>query len=72
MSARRDNRKRHHAVGSKVRVVFGVNEVVATVVEDRGPVGVGGRLLLRVRLDIPGAGEPIELEIPAEDVKAAA
>jgi hypothetical protein len=42
------------------------------VVEDRGPVGIGGRFLLRVRLDIPGTSEPIELEIPATDVKVAA
>jgi hypothetical protein len=61
-----------HPVGSKVTLIFGLDEVTATVIEDRGNIGVGGRRLIRVRLDIPDTSEPIELEIPAEDVKTAA
>jgi len=60
------------AVGSKVTLIFGLDEVRGTVIEDRGNIGVGGRRLLRVRLDIPDASEPIELEVPADDVKTAA
>lgn len=59
-------------VGSKVRLVFGVHEVTATVIEDRGNLGVGGRRLLRIRLDIPDTSEPIELEMPADELKAVA
>lgn len=56
------------SVGSRVKFVFGVDEVTATVIEDRGPVGYRGRRLLRVRLDITEVAEPIELEIPEADV----
>jgi hypothetical protein len=72
MTVRSHAQKQHPSVGSRVKVVFGGSEVGATVVEDRGPVGIGGRVLLRVRLDIPDTSEPIELEIPAADVKVAA
>ena len=60
------------AVGSKVKFVFGLGEVIGTVIEDRGDLGVGGRRLLRVRFEIEGAGEPFETEIPADNVKVAA
>lgn len=60
------------AVGSKVRFVFGLGEVVGTVIEDRGDLGVGGRRLLRVRFELEGAAEPFETEIEAEAVRVAA
>lgn len=59
-------------VGSRVKLMFAGREVFATVVEDRGPVGLNGRWLLRVRLEFQGTSEPIELEVPAVDVKLAA
>ena len=59
-------------VGSRVRFKFGLSEVVGTVIEDRGPVGIGGRFLLRVRLDLADTAEPIDLEVPVDDVKVAA
>jgi hypothetical protein len=49
-------------VGSKVRLRFGGRQVVGTVVEDRGPIGVGGRRLVRVRLEVDG--QQIEFELP--------
>jgi hypothetical protein len=52
--------------------MFAGREVVATVIEDRGPVGMKGRRLLRVRLDVGDTSEPLEIEIPAADVKSAA
>lgn len=55
-------------VGSRVKLVFGVEEVTATVIEDRGNVGHQGRRLLRVQLDFEGVAEPIELEIPEAEV----
>ena len=64
--------RRSARVGSRVKLMFAGREVVATVIEDRGPVGMKGRRLLRVRLDLEDTSEPIELEIPAVDVKSAA
>ena len=58
-------------VGSHVRLAWGVGKVVATVVEDRGHIGVGGRRLIRVRIDQP-MSEPVELEMPAEELEPAA
>lgn len=60
------------SVGSRVKFVFGVDEVTATVIEDRGNVGYNGRRLLRVRLDMDDVAEPIELEIPEADVSPVA
>lgn len=56
------------AVGSDVAFAFGGRRVVAKVIEDRGHLGVGGRRLLRVRVDGSGGADPIVLEIPAEQV----
>ncbi|HZU81871.1 MAG TPA: hypothetical protein VE987_03095 [Polyangiaceae bacterium] len=45
---------------------------MATVIEDRGNIGVGGRRLLRVRVELTGGAEPLEFEVPAADVRVAA
>lgn len=63
--------KPQFTLGSRVTLEFGGREVSGTVIEDRGQIGVGGRQLLRVQIDIEGSSEPIELEIPAADVKLA-
>jgi hypothetical protein len=47
---------------------FGVADVVATVTEHRGPLGVGGKELLRVIFQFEGANEPIETEVPVDEV----
>ena len=70
MPARRAKRKVPE-LGSRVKLKFGVEEVTATVIEDRGDLAVGGGPLLRVALDIPDDRDPIELEIPADNVKPA-
>jgi hypothetical protein len=72
MSTRVTKRGGAPSVGSRVKFVFGLDEVTATVIEDRGNIGIGGRRLLRVRVDISDTSEPIELEIPVDDVKVAA
>ena len=59
------------AVGALVKFKFGGHDVQATVIEDRGPVGANGRRILRVRLELAGT-DPIEFEVPAEDVQLAA
>ena len=53
-------------VGSKVSLTFGVSQATGVVIEDRGNLGVGGRRLWRVRLDMGLTSEPIELEARAE------
>lgn len=58
-------------VGSRVTLDFGGREVEGVVIEDRGPLGVGGRRLLRVRLEARDVAEPIELELPKSKLKAA-
>ena len=68
------HRARHKAnlgVGTLVKFMFGGQEVQATVVEDRGHVGAGGRHILRVRLEV-AASDPIEFEVRADDVHVAA
>lgn len=59
-------------VGTRVRFVFGLGEVMGTVIEDRGDLGVNGSRLLRVRFEIDGVSDPLETEIPAAQVKVAA
>ncbi len=59
------------SVGSRVKYDFGVIEVTATVIEDRGNIGMGGRRLLRVRFDdFPDTSEPYEIEAPESELTA--
>jgi hypothetical protein len=53
-------------VGALVKMRFGTTDVVATVLEDRGPLGVGGRRIVRVQFFLEAAEEPIDTEVPAE------
>jgi len=59
-------------VGSLVKMRFGADNVVATVIEDRGPLGVGGRHLVRVRFHLEAVEEPVETEVPAEELSLVA
>jgi hypothetical protein len=47
---------------------FGTEDVVATVTEHRGPLGVGGRELVRVRFFFTDTEEPIETEVPVDEL----
>ncbi len=58
-------------VGDRVMFHMVSTDVVGTVVEDRGPIGVGGRRLLRLRLDPKYVGFGQELEMPAEELRPA-
>lgn len=59
-------------VGSRVSLRFGLRSVRGTIIEDRGPLGVGGRRLWRVRLEISDVAEPIEIEVPESELRVAA
>jgi len=56
------------AVGSKVRMRFGSSDVEAIVLEHRGPLGVGGQEILRVRFQYEDANEPIDTEVAVDEV----
>ena len=55
-------------VGSRVRMRFGTADVIATVTEHRGPLGVAGRELIRVRFYFSDTEDPIETEVPVDEV----
>ena len=55
-------------VGSEVRWLVGTFEVKGTVIEDRGNLGVGGRRIVRIRYEIEGVDEPLETEMPVDDL----
>jgi hypothetical protein len=63
-----NGRRRKIKVGARVEVLFGAQRVPALVIEDRGGIGVGGRRLLRVRVEVDDLGNVVEFDYPAEDV----
>jgi hypothetical protein len=70
-TARRHPSASRFAVGDRVRIRFGERWVTARVIE-RGPIGVGGRDLLRIRVDDPGLpDDDREFELSATDVEEA-
>lgn len=56
-------------VGDRVYVPFGTGWAPATVIEDRGNLGVGGRRLLRVQQIVPADEEMEPYEVPEEHVR---
>jgi hypothetical protein len=54
--------------GDRVRLLWGVTPVEGIVIEDRGNLGVGGRRLYRVWVQLDDITEPMETEEPAEDL----
>ncbi len=58
-------------VGDRVKLRFGRRDVTGTVIEDRGRIGVNGRRLLRVKVELEPSLEPMELEVPATELARA-
>lgn len=58
-------------VGDQVTLKRGTRLVKATIIEDRGNIGVRGRQIVRIRIEAKTAEEADVFEIPAEDVAAA-
>ncbi len=52
-------------VGDKVSFYNGIRRVVARVVEDRGRIGVNGRQIFTIEVDVEG-DQPSRFELPAE------
>jgi uncharacterized protein (DUF433 family) len=65
MPARKKRTPETLRVGSTVCFRFGITDVTAQVIEDRGPLGKDGERIYRVRFDFAGADEPTETEIEA-------
>jgi hypothetical protein len=55
-------------VGSFVQLRYGSSDVRGTIVEHRGPIGRGGRHLFRVRFVLESTDEPVETEVPLEEL----
>lgn len=60
---------KHFGPGARVRFALAGQEVLGTVVEDRGPLGMGGRALVRLQTDGSGSTEPNEFEAPAAELE---
>ena len=57
------------AESDRVRLLWGVTPVVGIVIEDRGNLGIGGRRLYRVRIEVDDdVSDPIESNWPAEEL----
>jgi hypothetical protein len=56
-------------VGSTVRFRFGITDVTAKVVEDRGPLGRDGEHIYRVQFWFREPGGPSETEIEASRLR---
>src|SRR5262245_48931363 len=54
-------------VGDWVTFPYGLGQVVAQIIEDRGPLGFNRRQLYRVRLDMDST-EPHEFELPEDEM----
>jgi len=59
-------------VGDRVSVHIGTSDAEGIVVEDRGPIGVNGRRLLRVAVTMDQGAEPVAIEVPAEEARVIA
>lgn len=56
-------------IGDRVRIPFGVSTVEATIVEDRGVIGAGGRRLYRVLADEPDHFFHLDTERAEEQIQ---
>jgi len=56
------------AEGVRVLVLWGTTPVEGIVIEDRGNLGVGGKRLYRVRIQVDDVSDPIESNWPAEEL----
>lgn len=57
-------------VGDRVRFRLGARRFLGVIVEDRGPIGAGGRRLYVVRAQLDPISETV-LELPADELQAA-
>lgn len=58
--------------GDKVTFCVGARKIRATVVEDRGAIGVGGRRLVRIKARFSPSEDMHEFEVPLDDLELSA
>jgi hypothetical protein len=70
MAVKGTKKKRKPALkaGAMVRFRFGLEDVTAEVIEDRGPLGPGGERIFRVRFQFEHTSHPMETEIQASEL----
>jgi hypothetical protein len=56
-------------VGSLVEVTINGAMIPATIIEDRGPLGVGGQRVVRLRYTYESVEDPVEIEVPVDTLK---
>lgn len=62
--------ERRYRKGDRVRFRFGVKDVEGTVIEERGPIGIGGRRLYGIQFHLGSDPEgEMYVELPAVDMK---
>jgi hypothetical protein len=54
--------------GDRVNLQWGFTPVEGVIIEDRGNLGVGGRRLYRVRVQLDEFTEPLESTYPADEL----
>jgi hypothetical protein len=55
-------------VGDRALLQYGREDVEVEVIEDRGPIGLRGRRLVRIRMLVTGS-DPIELEVAEAELR---
>jgi hypothetical protein len=55
-------------VGDRALLHYGREDVEVVIIEDRGPIGLHGRRLVRVSMPVI-ASEPVELEVAEADLR---
>lgn len=68
MSSRRQKRRKKITVGTNVRFRLGGSVVDAIVIDDHGPIGPSGVRLLRVRVLLDDALEPLEGDVREDEL----
>jgi hypothetical protein len=69
ISSRKQPQEHRFHVGDTISFIFGTKRVRGVIVEDRGPIGMGGRRLFLV--EVPRKyTDPMRLELPAEEMRA--
>jgi hypothetical protein len=58
----------NYQVGESVRFQFGMERVTGVIVEDRGPLGVGGRRLYGIQFQLSHS-EPWYIELPEAEME---
>lgn len=58
----------HLRVGTEVTIRWGSQNVRGVITEDRGAIGVGGRRLYRVDVDL-GESSLVVMELPASEIR---